>query len=335
MTRWWLALAIVAAFGGLLVASTRTTAPGASPAAAPDDELLAYELHPSRALLLKVPGGVDEVALTTWGVVARQGNYDPTTTYPYALKVEHVDPQQRTVGSLTFEPESRVSLRDPQGIEGRAAWLADASDWVTDSRTLSVTTSKRLPNGGFLRVEMLGGEVSAVLLRASFRENRSAIELEAHDRSLDLVERRKLMGLRSALGSDDLPPDARASALLSWGRRLDAVGVEGRDFLVRRLLLADFRSALPPSVGAPVGFELGPRHAAAFNLQRPVRIDVVTPAGRDVRVLHGGSVVATEDRGDERVTTLDAPSTAPSTLVIQRPMLVGLVRMARRFWWAT
>lgn len=320
MKRWVLAFAIVASLGGALAASVWLPS-NKPPPAVPDDEILAFELHPSRAVLLKVPGAIDELALTTWCVVSPQSNYDPATLYAYSVKVDFLDLDQRLLATEVFEPETRVSLQSPQGVEARSAWLVDSNDWVTDSRTLTITTAKKLPKGGFLRVEMLRSEVSTLLLRATFREKRMAIERAAHEESLDLRDRRKLMGLRSSLGSDDLPPDERSSALLFWGRRLDAVGLEGRDFFVRRLLLSDFRASLPTSVGPQLGFDIGPRHAVAFNVSRAIKLDVLTPVGKEVRVVQGGAVVGSEDRSGVRVTTIDVPANAPRTLILDTPSL--------------
>lgn len=315
MIRWLLALTIVAGVGAALVASVRLTP--AAPAAAPDDELLAFELEPSSSVLLKVPAGTDEVALTTWCVVEPRTTYDPLEIYPYALRVEYLALDGRLVDGVVFEPETRVSLRDPQSADGRSAWLADANDWVTDSRTLNLSTGKKLPAGGSLRVALLPGEAARMLVRATFRERRRELERAAHEGSLSLPERRRLMGQRSSLGSGDLGEPGRASALDFWGRRLDAMGIEGRDFHVRRLLLFDTREPLRRMTVATTELAIGARHAVAINVSRPVTLEVFTPVGREVRSPQGGVVVAEQDRLGERVTTVSVPISSPRTVVLR------------------
>ena len=333
MKRWLLtALVVLLPLTGLFVLWRRSSEPPSW--SEPTDELLAYELASGRSLDLRLPGALDDVLLTTWCIVEPQVPYDATTRYVYALNLSFVDRDGHVVKTRRFEPETRVSIAGRSEAAGKtasagnetaeyAAKLADSDAWVTDSRTVSVLTGDALPKGGSLHLELEPGGVGAVLIRPTYRQRRSAIERQAYEQSLTIDARHRLDNGRTSLGFDDLPLDARERAVATWGRRLDAVGKAGIDFQVRRLLIGNLRTMQPVALGLTTSFEIGPRHSAALNFDRPVSFDLVVPPGKRVHLSGpGGSLVGLQGAesqvvGGESFIHVTEAGKVPYTVVVE------------------
>ena len=291
-------------------------------AAAPEpvDEILAYELSPQlQSVSLRLPGGIDEVLITTWKVEPTDaGAPDPARRIPYSFDFVALDPEgQRRFAQQHVEVDSRVTPAD--GATGEyGARLADSDAPVTDGRTQSILLGGALPRGGTVRIETSVATGEALLVRAAYREPRGTIEEDNYERSLSDDDRRRIVQGRAALGFDDLMPSTRRRALSTWGRRLDAIGREDVDFRVRRLLFGDLRAGMPSVPGAQEGFDVGPRHFAAFNFGGPVHLQLRMVPGSDLRARFGdvsSSSIHVPDSGTRR--SRDDPVTAPHTLVIE------------------
>jgi len=319
--RWPLVLAMVLALALALVLVSRglATVEGAP---AVYDEILAYRIERDRSLAVRIPSGIHAAKMTTWAVVPPAEGCDPAARFAYAFFATLLDDQGREVSSHRFEMESRISC-DPLEQGPRAAFaarLVGSSERATDPRAATLVVPEVLPNGGTLRLRAAeGGPAVDLLVRVQGEERRSEAARDVYGGSLDADERRRMVEGVSALGFVDLPVQSRLEALSMWGRRLNAQGVEGADYQVRRLLVGAYRS--PPVLSVPLPtFDpaVSARQAIAINLAGPARIAIEAPPNRTLRVSEGQNpplAVGTGELGGA-VLSLDRaePRTVPLTL---------------------
>lgn len=290
----------------------------AAPVPEPVDEILAYELSANlRSVSLRLPGGIDEVLITTWKVEPTDaGAPDPTRRIPYSFDIVALDSEGQRRFAHHVEVDSRVTPPDEATGEYEAR-LADSDAPVTDGRTQSILLRGALPRGGTARIETTLAAGESLLVRAAYREPRGTLEEDNYERGLSDDDRRRIVQGRAALGFDDLMPATRRRALSTWGRRLDAVGREDVDFRVRRLLFGDLRATMTSAPGAQEGFDVGPRHFAAFNFGGPVHLQVRTAPGTDLRARFGEASSSSIHVSDSGTVDLDDPVATPHTLVLE------------------
>jgi hypothetical protein len=318
--RWPLVIAAMLALAlGLIYVSRGLARVEGAPAV--HDEILAYRIEKDRSLSIRIPAGIHAAVMTTWAVVPPAEGCDPAARFAYAFHATLLDDQGREVSESTFEVESRISC-DPLQAGAKAevaAKLVGSAERVTDPRTASLVVPEVLPNGGTLRLRAAeGAAVSDLLVRVQGEERRTEAARDVHGRSLDADERRRMVAGVSALGFADLPEQSRLEALSMWGRRLNAEGVEGTDYRVRRLLVGSYRS--PPVLPSPrTSFDLGvsDRQAIAVTLAGPARIAVEAPPNRTLRVTEGHSAPLAVGTGELGGAVLALDRAEPRTVVIQ------------------
>ena len=355
MTRWLIAAVIIVLPVIALwpVTRPRDPTPGALD---PLDELLANELRREVPLEVKVPAGLDAIALTTWGVVATP-RCDAMARHPYGFTIAMVDETGQLVQERRFELESRVSC-DAEGLAAPqlddrpaglpngvafgvdyAARLAGSGHYVTDPRTTTIAAADLLPRGGWMRVTALPGlgseatnrapapgsppgsaapipPVHDLLVRVEGRSIRGETQREIYERSLNFEERRRILGRSTSLGFADLPGSARDEMLSFWDRRLEAAGREGVDYSVQRLLLRDFRAPFPAAVGQMVGFTIGDRRDAALNLEGKTSLRILAPPGRTLHVSDGGAADRVVEVNESGIVELPSSSERPRTILV-------------------
>lgn len=296
----------------------------ASPASEPSDEILAYQLSQDlRSVTLRVPGGIDEILITTWAIEPPGARLllerrDATQRFPYSFDLVALDPKGERRFEQHVDADSRVSTADGAASDGDyTVRLADSDAPVTDGRTQSIPLAGALPQGGTLRLETTLAPGAVLLMRAAYREPRGALEEDSYELGLSDHDRRRLVEGRTALGFEDLMPATRKRALSMWGRRLDAVGREGVDYSVRRLLFGDLRTTAAPVAGAQGGFDVGPRHFAAFNFVGPVHLEVRAAPATDLRAGSGVLAPVPLHVPESGTASLDDPVEGAHTLVIE------------------
>ncbi len=243
----------------------------------PSDELLAYAVTPKSGVTIGLLQQTDELRLTAWHVVDKAL---PEERFDYSLRIEWQDTASHVMGESRLAFESRVSL-SPSGMSPSsfAARLAYSDALVTDSRTVRVLVPKydgRRPT----QMRLLPLEVSKgrVLVRATFPDRRQSLEIAAVDQRLSSSERLEIIRDRTSVGYDDLPFALRAVALGTWQRRLDASGLEGKDYHVERLLIGTGRTSSGLVAAKRPSWLVHRQHSLALNFRAPVRLAVTTTA---------------------------------------------------------
>ncbi|EYF06760.1 hypothetical protein [Chondromyces apiculatus] len=341
--RWPVAFTFIAVVGlGLSNIVGRPPTIGRAPPA--EDEILAYHVDEGRDLLVKVPIEIDAVEITSWAALPPQGDAlcDSALRYPYGFTATFIDELGHQVAQHDFDLESRISCDPdrPAATSEYAARLAEGGGPVTDPRTSLVVTSDALPRGGTLRLRAKPAPPPpgpderpaynappvmprlTLLTRLEGRYQRGEALRTVFEQSLDSEERQRLVFNISSLGFADLPDRARERALTTWARRLEAAGVDKKDYDVSRLLLRRFRTPYPRAEGRGASeFVIGERHAAALNLRAPADLHLEGPPGRTVRIADGfvaplpvtldaeGRAVVSLLRDDIRTVVFDAPGT--------------------------
>lgn len=268
----WLVLMVAAGLGLLALLGVR----GYRANEAIFDEVLTYEVTPDRPLTVRVPGGVEEVVLTTWAVVGRRPRFDPTATYHYGLSVD-VTPDTGKPKKLALDVVTRIP-RDPArsvALGDFSARLADSEDWLGDARTerLEVANLARTGGNAVLRVTK-DRSVSRVLVRLAYLEPLTEFERRVRQRSLRPERGRRMVEGRSSLGFADLPPAVREQALSSYERRIAAVGRDGTDYVNRTVLIGHRLPSPPDEAPEAEGALVGPLGLAALNFDAPVTLRV-------------------------------------------------------------
>jgi hypothetical protein len=284
----------------------------------PTDELLAYDLTPPRYAELGLAPKSDEFRLTTWCIVGRAA---PEERFDYVIRVDWLTQNKRHLGSNLFAFQSRVSAQPtssaPSSWSVRLAYSAEA---VTDSRTIVVKIprfSGQVPAIAKLSLVPQGND--KVIVRATYPEPRQPIEVRAVHESLSVDDRRALVENIASLSFDELPLALRASALATWQRRLDAAGIEGRDFFVKRLLIGTLRSSSGLITARQRQWFSSKTHALAYNLKGPVDVEITTTPRARLVVLRGdGTPQSYIDAGESgrtryRLGHLDSPQTITIT----------------------
>jgi hypothetical protein len=318
LIRWGVVAAVLCGSGAALWGVLRDPLTRAAHTEIPSDELLAYDLEPPSSVVIGLQSKATELSLSSWCVV---GVALPDQRFVYGIDAEWLGAGGRELGRSELSLESRVSgdatARDASQWAARLAYSADA---VTDSRTLRVMIPEL---GGerpqALRLSAHPGALRRVLVRTTFPEPRSALEVEAVEQSLTLAERQELDRDRTSLPFDELSPAFRSAALSHWQRRLDAAGVAGKDYQVTRLLIGRGR--------APAGLQMAERapqlvrkeRALAFNVFGVVELELSAPTGAALSWSDGqqNSSQLSVMGNDQRQKLIVGHSDVTSTLVLR------------------
>jgi hypothetical protein len=312
--RWPIALVVVALMGLMVSGLVR----GVSPSHEPADEVLAYLVPEGHPVSLHLPAGLEEISLTTWAIVPARRPVDPVVEIPYELEIELRDTSGRTVelrhrasfSHLSGEPDSH----DPDRYTAR---LADGPEWLADPRTSWLDVRSLKARGGTLRIAALPTRARAILVRATYPVTRGRVARDLVERGLLEDDKRRMVEGRTALGFSDLEPAARARALSTWGRRLIAVGREGRDYRHRRVLIGELASW--PSLPEPrdLGMEIGPRRAAVLVFGTPLRLFVRASAAADLVVREAGRPERAIRAGPDTAVEVVLPGAGPRNVVVE------------------
>jgi hypothetical protein len=313
MTRWFILL-VAAGLGLLALLGVRNYR--ANPAIF--DEVLTYEVTLDRPLTVRVPGGVEEVVLTSWAVVGRPPRFDATATYHYGLSVA-VTPDVGTPKTLELDVVTRIP-RDPArsvSLGDFSARLSDSEDWLGDARTERLEVKNLVASGGtaVLRVAK-DRAVSRVLVRLAYLEPLSDFERRVRQRSLRPERGRRMVEGRSSLGFADLPPAVRDQALSSWERRIPAVGRDGTDYVNRTVLIGHRLPSPPEEAPAAEGLLIGPLALAALNFDAPVTLRVHGDPQASLTVQEGALAPYATEIGESGLVDLTFSGTNPRTVSI-------------------
>lgn len=230
---------------------------------APQDEILAYQVSPAQPVEVTLHGGVEQISVTSWLLVPIDTPVDEPL--PYALEFQLSDSRGKVRMNRRYENFTRLPPTFT-GSTGDEARVADALGYVTEPRTIDVDVQKLEARAGRLRVWSAAGKYDQVLLRLAHRVERSAFEKRLLARTMSTAERDQLTRERSSLGFFDIPDGVRAEALGHWHQRLTAAGREGRDYIVRRLLIGPAGSARPTPEWVGEGYETSERQRLAINV---------------------------------------------------------------------
>jgi hypothetical protein len=313
----WLVLIAAAGLGLLALLGVR----GYRPNEAIFDEVLTYEVTPDRPLTVRVPGGVEEVVLTSWAVVGRRPRFDPAETYRYGLSVG-VTPDTGKGKTLSLDVVTRIP-RDPTrsvALGDFSARLADSEDWLGDARTERLEVTNLGESGGtaVLRVTK-DRSVSRVLVRLAYLEPLTEFERRVRQRSLRPERGRRMVEGRSSLGFADLPPAVRDQALSSYERRIPAVGRDGTDYVNRTVLIGHRLPSPPDEVPEAEGFAVGPSALAALNFVGPVTLRVHGEPRATLDVQEGALPPYTTMIGESGLVDLPFANASPRTVAIGAP----------------
>jgi hypothetical protein len=322
----WLVLLVAAGLGLLALLGVR----GYRANEAIFDEVLTYEVTSDRPLTVRVPGGVEEVVLTSWAVVGRRPRFDPAETYPYGLSVA-VTPDAGKAKTLTLDVVTRIP-RDPArsvALGDFSARLSDSEDWLGDARTerLEVTNLRASGGTAVLRVTR-DRSVSRVLVRLAYLEPLTEFERRVRQRSLRPERGRRMVEGRSSLGFADLPPAVRDQALSSYERRIPAVGRDGTDYVNRTVLIGHRLPSPPEEAPEAEGFLVGPHGLAALNFVGPVTLRVHGEPRATLDVQEGMLPAYTTVIGESGLVDLSFANANPRTVAIgaadERPVRFSL-----------
>lgn len=256
------------------------------------DEVLAYELAPNEPLTVRVPGGIDELILTSWAVITPEARFDPRKPYRYSLSVELHAETSRIAPAQSFTMESRVSYDParPLAMGDFTARLGNSQDWLADPRSQRVSLSALGKPGGSAVVRARGGPgVTRVMVRLTYLEPLGELEQRVRARALRPERSRRMVAGRSSLGFYDLPSEVRDRALENWERRFPAVGRDGVDYVTGSVLIGH-RLPLVAAEGAPRDeFEVGPLVRTALNFSRPLSLRIHGPPLAEIDVVEGNA----------------------------------------------
>jgi len=313
----WFICAILMVGWALLLWPLNSPLPSSTRMLPAMDEILAYRVDPDQPITVKVPSSIDALVVSTWALLAHTNACDGKARYSYGFEATFIDENGKDVQTHRFELESRLSCDDKEGATAGeyAARVAEGDEMVLDPRTTTITTGQLLPRGGLVRLRGLPISVKDVLARVEGRYRRGAYEQQFYEMSLDDQDRRRVVSDMTSLGFEDLPETARARALSGWDRRLDASGLEGVDYSLRRLLLRNYRTPFPAAAGTVPGFTVGERHAAAINVMGPVEMDVIAPPGRTVQVSEGGTTARIVTVGENGLLHLSSDRKEPRSFI--------------------
>jgi hypothetical protein len=284
--RWFVVFAVIVITTLMVWGSFRNPTLSIRHAMVPSDELLAYDLTPPHSVVIGLAPKSDEFRLTTWCIV---GKASLEERFDYIVQVQWLNAQSKILGDNQFAFESRVSAqpesRDPTTWATRLAYSSDA---ITDSRTVRV----KLPNfSGELpakaRLSLLSQKNERVVVRATYPEPRNSLEVRAVHEGLNADDRRALVENIASVSYDELPWALQATALSSWQRRLDAAGVEGKDFFVTRLLVGTGRASAGLVAAQRPSWFVHRSHSVAYNVKAPVDAELTAKAGSAIVITQG------------------------------------------------
>lgn len=282
------------------------------------DEVLTYEVTPDRPLTVRVPGGVEEVVLTSWAVVGRRPRFDPTATYHYGLTAE-VTPDVGKPKTLALDVVTRIP-RDPArsvALGDFSARLADSEDWLGDARTERLEVMNLAHSGGnaVLRVTK-DRSISRVLVRLAYLEPLTEFERRVRQRSLRPERGRRMVEGRSSLGFADLPPAVRDQALSSYERRIPAVGRDGADYVNRTVLIGHRLPSPADEAPEAEGALVGPLTLAGLNFSAPVVLRVHGEPRASLTVQEGALPAYTTLIGESGLVDLSFSGSNARTVAI-------------------
>jgi hypothetical protein len=267
---------------------------------------------------VRVPGGVEEVVMTTWAVVGRRPRFDSTATYHYGVSVE-VTPDAGKAKTLALDVVTRIP-RDPArsvALGDFSARLADSEDWLGDARTERLEVANLAHSGGnaVLRVAK-GRSVSRVLVRLAYLEPLTEFERGVRQRSLRPERGRRMVEGRSSLGFADLPPAVRDQALSSYERRIPAVGRDGTDYVNRTVLIGHRLPSPPDEAPEAEGALVGPLGLAGLNFSGPVTLRVHGEPRAALTVQEGALAAYEAVIGESGLVDLPFAGANPRTVAI-------------------
>jgi hypothetical protein len=283
----YLVAAVVALAAALLLSGVlRNPSLRSGDNAVPSDELLAYDLAATSGVAIGLLRQTREVRLTTWCVVAQAL---PDQRFDYSVRVQWQDAAGKALGTSDLGFESRVSQPTPSKAPSSfATRLAYSNSLVTDSRTVRLLVPEfggRYP--AQLRLSPNHPSLQRILVRATFPESRPALEIAAVDRRLQPSERLELTSDRVSVDYDDLDYSLRSKALATWQRRLDASGIEGKDYRVERLLIGTGRTTMGLASAQRHTWLIHRGHALALNVRDRIQIQLSTTAHSSLQIATG------------------------------------------------
>lgn len=290
IARWVAALGLVGLTGWGLLEFKRATTYFAL--LETEDEILAYEVTPSRGASFELAAGLERVLVSAYGVVAadvaaeRSASPSPDPSVGFGVIATLTDGNGKPCETRSYEALSRIELAQQRGMRP-AARLAYSPDRVTDPRTLTVDVRSCAEYGGRLELRASHGQATRVLLRVSQTEARAPLEQELVSRRLGPEERAEIVEARASLGFADLPPEVQQRAVAGWRRRIAAVGQRGVDYVQRRLLLQKVRPPAEADVNLDLGMDVGPGRRLALNVRGAPRLEVESRAGQILLVTDG------------------------------------------------
>lgn len=321
MTRWLLVGAVL-----LLTALALAGVRGFRPESDVLDELLAYEVKPAQGVVARIPGGLPEISITSWAVVEPHTGHTPASRYSYALDVTVLGEGEVRLVTQRMEITSRISgdPRSPRELGEYAARLVDGSAWLTDPRTQRVDVAVLRGKSGYVGVRPAPSGQHTVLVRLGYEESRTSLERQIVERRLRPDERRRLLGRSYSLGFSDLPAVERDRTLATWGRRIVAVGREGKDYVSRGLLVGDYRDAVALERAPPVDVDVGPKRRAVINLRRRVKLRIHGSPGTRLEVLEtpGQGLAATIDQRKTVDLMVGAEGPRSISIAAERPSAI-------------
>jgi hypothetical protein len=305
ITRWIVALGLVGLTGWGLLEFKRATTYFAL--LETEDEILAYEVTPSRGASFELAAGLERVLVSAYGVLPaevaneRGASPAPDDSVTFGVLATLTDGNGKPCDARSYEAVSRVELGQESGAHP-AARLAYSPDRVTDPRTLTVDVRSCAEYGGRLELRATHGEVTRVLLRVSQIEARAPLEQELVSRRLGPEERAAIVEARASLGFADLPVEVQQRAVAGWRRRIAAVGQRDVDYVQRRLILQKVRPPSVEVVDPQLGMDVGPGRSLALNVRGAPRLEVESRAGQIVRVTDGAETQSVRTPETGRVT---------------------------------
>jgi hypothetical protein len=291
------------------------------------DEVLAYELSPNEPLRVRVPGGIDELILTSWAVVTPEPRFDPRKPYRYTLGVELKGevPDATPAQSLTLESRVSYDPARPLAMGDFTARLGNSEEWLADPRSQRLSLSALGKPGGFAVVRARGGPgVERVMVRLTYLEPLGKLEKRVRARALRPERGRRMVAGRSSLGFDDLPLAVRDRALENWERRFPAVGREGVDYVTGSVLIGH-RLPLVTAEGAPRDdYAVGPLVRTGLNFARPLGLRLHGPPLAEIEVTEGASPAYSVLIGESGQADLALKGDSPRTISFGAPATARL-----------
>jgi len=286
---------------------------GADEAAVDGEPQLFYLLEPGRPLRLTLEAGTRRVKLIGLALVdGEAAEPNAGEDVPFGFRVQLLDAAAEEVWSTPVWLRSRIGDAETP-VQGslplRRAYLAAGDGQLTDERVVELDLGPVGLRGGELHLEADGDSPWPVLVRP-LRHHRS----EDGDAPLGLTtltdDEREELAHRVGVGAwHALHPSERDVLSTFRWQRMEASGARGRDYVTRRVVLTDHRSAAPEvAVAEDVMETLDPGRAVSLNLRGPARLALdLRPLATSGEVATTQiSVVVVSQRGEVTSTPLTA-----------------------------